>query len=190
MGRLTHTPSGFRRAMQMSDTSVFIFVEGKKTDPYFYSKLATACAQMRALKFEIVKASTLDGSGGKSALIRYYQYLMANDSLMSRLQQKKTVAIFFLDKDIDDVTNKILYSNHVIYSEHHSVENYLFLEGSLCDSIAASCNFEPGRVETFMQNQRQWLREKAERWTDWISFCIYSHKFGLPGETNFRLNAS
>ena len=37
MARLLHSFAGYLRSMQVSSTNLFIFVEGKQSDPFFYA---------------------------------------------------------------------------------------------------------------------------------------------------------
>src|SRR5262245_19538834 len=102
MSRLTHSPQGYLRQMQMSNFRVWIFVEGK-SDRYFYSKLAAATAQSLARKrsYIVISADELptQGAGGKSVLLGYFDFLKLGRRLVSRLAGHITRAVFFLDKD-------------------------------------------------------------------------------------------
>jgi len=174
----------------MSHTSVFAFIEGKSIDPYFYGKLTDAVPDFNGFSRDIVRATSLQESGGKGVLTDFYQFLLARNSLMMCFQGKITLALFFLDKDIDDVLNRRLFSEHVIYTEYYSVENYLFREGRLSEAIAAACSFEPERTQQAIGSQAIWLKSKASFWKDWLIYCVLSQKLGIVGQGNFSRNES
>src|SRR5260370_25975172 len=127
MTRLIHTRGGFKRLMQMAKVTVFVFVEGKDVDPYFYGEICHRVLADANVSYEIVRASRIAQSGGKEPLLGFYSYLSATGSLLTTFQGKRLAAICFLDNDIDDVLHEKRHSDHIVYTEHYSVENHLFV---------------------------------------------------------------
>lgn len=73
MSRLRHTHRGFQRYMQISQTQLFIFVEGKIIDPHFYGKVCESAFQDTRIRYQIRTAKELPGdTGGKKALISFF----------------------------------------------------------------------------------------------------------------------
>jgi len=82
MARLTHTYAGFKRYMQMAGKpTLFIFVEGLDIDPYFYGEICEPILSSANVAYEVVGASRLADSGGKTVLLGFYEYLSAANSL-------------------------------------------------------------------------------------------------------------
>jgi len=171
--------------MQMAHkTTVFIFVEGQSIDPYFYGEI---CEPLLAdIAYEIVGAWTLGDSGGKDVLLGFYDYLAATNSLLTTFQGKRLAAIFFLDKDLDDVLHKRRYSDHIVYTEHYAVENYLFLEGDLARAAAAASSLERRELVAAIGDQRAWHRSGAEAWRDWVTLCVFAQKHDVGTPYNYR----
>jgi len=74
-GRLTHSRGGYLRYMQMSQTRLFIFVEGW-SDTFFYSSLAALHCNPGGLRYELATPKALPGSAfGKPALLEFLEFL-------------------------------------------------------------------------------------------------------------------
>src|SRR4051812_4442004 len=138
MGRLIRPPSAFKRYMQMSSTTVFVFVEGFDHDPYFYGRVCDPVLNTLELKYEIVAGWRLQDYGGKQVLLNFFQYLSTTNCLLSTFNGKRVLCLFFVDKDLDDILNEKIPSQHVVYTRYYSVENYLFVHGDLIDASASA----------------------------------------------------
>ena len=69
MNRLHHSYNGYLRSMQMSETQLFVFVEGKQCDPFFFSQICSTSLDQH-LRYEIATAQQIPGdAGGKQRLI-------------------------------------------------------------------------------------------------------------------------
>src|SRR5216684_3889626 len=102
--------------MQMSATRVFIFVEGRNTDVFFYGEISRPVCEALGLEHEIVRADRVSGSGGKQSLLALYTYLKTRDSLVDRSKATESWCLFYLDKDVDDILRQVLLSPHVVYT--------------------------------------------------------------------------
>src|ERR1019366_5882509 len=147
MKRLRHTPEGFVKYMQMSSRSLFVFVEGTKVDRYFYSRICGQVCSKKDVGYQAVAAAELDGSGGgKSRLLNFFKVLDGSGSLVSNFKGKKTTAIFFLDKDIDDILGRKVASPHVVYTPTYDVEALIFQQGELIGPAAAMASMDPAEL--------------------------------------------
>ena len=194
MNRLRHSPSGYLRYMQMSRTQVFAFVEGKKIDPFFYGKVCDSVCQSVRVSYEICSARELpEGAGGKQVLIGFFDYLRRESALINNFNGKNTKAIFFLDKDVDDFLGKQLCSEHVVYTEYYDVENYLFIEGDIGEAAAACASMDSQLVLSGLGDYEDWRRRVAERWKEWVKFCLFAVQRDIRCECNYgvtsRINA-
>jgi hypothetical protein len=185
MARLTSSRTGYKRRMQMAGkVTVFVFVEGHNVDPYFYGEI---CEPLLATAgYEIVRAWTFADSGGKDPLLGFYDYLAATNSLLATFQGKRLAAIFFLDKDLDDILHARRYSDHIIYTQHYAIENYLFVEGDLVRAAASASSLERRELAEAIGDQRLWRLRKAEAWREWVTLCIFAQKYSIGGPYNYR----
>jgi hypothetical protein len=90
--------------MQMSPVKLFVFVEGKQNDPYFYGKLCDTVCKPRSVNYLLIKAEMYSTSGGKGSVLKYFHYLRTINSLVDNFQGKRTLSIFFVDKDLDGIS--------------------------------------------------------------------------------------
>lgn len=174
--RLTYTSDkAFFRSLQMSRTNLFIFIEGK-TDRYLYSKICESHFLNSKETYEIRLAAELPGNqGGKKRLIKYFKYLNRSKDLVNNSFSKKTICLFLVDKDVDDILNKIIVSDHLHYTKYYSIENYFFLYGNIIESIAAATSLEHKKLmKHFNIDNSMWCKNAAVNWKEWVKFCVFS----------------
>lgn len=187
MSRLIHSNTGHIRLMQLSSTQLFVFVEGKQSDPYFFANVCTASLPNN-IRFEISSAQQLPGgAGGKEALLNHFKYLRQRKSLISSFKGKRTACIFILDKDIDDIKRKQLRSSHIVYTQHYDVQNYIFEHGDLVTGAAAAASIDPRKLHSVLGNSSEWCRRASHLWRDWIALCFRLIEDGIRGEANYSV---
>lgn len=122
MKQLTHKSfDTFLRKMQMSRTKLFVFVEGKRNDPFFYGNICGKIFSNSNISYKIYTSKDIPGqSVEKLALCNFFKYLEQRSELLNEFKGMKTAAIFFLDKDIDDLLDTQIISDHVVYSYYSS----------------------------------------------------------------------
>jgi len=173
MARIVHSQNGLLRYMQMSEAILFAFVEGKKIDPFFYGQICASACKQRQIKYALIKANELPpGAGGKPKLLKYYDYLLGRKKLSSNLGGKRAVAVFFLDKDIDDISKRWKKSRYIIYTRYYDVHNEIFLNGDLTQGCAAAASLDPTDLKPLFSNSSQWCVQAAARWKDWVVLCV------------------
>jgi len=186
--RLIHTPQGFLRSMQMSRSTLFAFVEGKQHDPFVFGMLCSSVCSPRNVTYQICKANELLGSsGGKTALLTFHEYLRRRKALTTVLGGKTTHAIFFIDKDIDDILRCQRKCCHLVYTRYYDIQNDIFLNGRILEAVAASASLDPRTLTPFFANGRSWCRIAAERWKDWVILCIIATLRCINHQCNYRV---
>jgi hypothetical protein len=191
MTRLRHSWTGFCRYMQVSNRRFFGFVEGKDSDRYFYGRLCECVCTKLNVSYEIVIADQLSvaGSGGKQILLDFFRYVRRINFLNNEFQGKVTTALFFVDKDIDDIERKLLRSDHVVYTEHYQVENYLFIYGNLIDSAAAAAGLDRNLVLARLGDLSTWRRSRAQLWSEWVKICVFVKSRRVRGTANYGITS-
>lgn len=186
MNRLIHSLNGFIRSMQMSQTQVFVFVEGD-IDTYFYGKVAKSVCSSMSILYEIYKTEQLsDYAKGKTSLLIFYKLLKRRSALIDNFKGKVTGSIFFLDKDIDDLLRTQYRSEHVVYTKYYDVENHIFKEGDLGEALAVIASIDIRQFLKNMGSSEDWRREVAEYWKDWVKLCIFARRRKIEGEYNYK----
>lgn len=189
MSRLRHTNSGYLRLMQMSSTILYIFVEGKQADSYFYAKVCASTPNFPA-QYEIHLAQQLPGeTGGKKSILKFFTYVRGRNALVSSFGGQKTTCIFFLDKDVDDLRRRKKRSPHVIYTEHYDVQNYIFNHGDLVNGVAAAASIDPEVLNGQLNDALSWCLGVARLWREWVSLCVSMMEDGISCEATYSVNS-
>jgi hypothetical protein len=171
MNRLIHSFDAHRRAMQLSRTPIFVFVEGDNDVPV-YAKISKIACLGKPIFCEVVKAKQLNSQGGgKEILLKYHEYLKTCNSLIDNFHGKKTLSFIYLDKDIDDLMKIMERSGHIAYTQMYNIENYLFLYGNLSKSISQLSQYL--KQDSF-SNAAAWSKRYSTQWIDWVKICVFS----------------
>jgi hypothetical protein len=190
MNRLYHSPAAFRRYMEMSSTQMFIFVEGKETDAFFYDRICVAVCNGAGVKHEIVRANRFAASGGKQVLLSLFRALDGSGGLSGKSGDETWSCLFYLDKDVDDVLHQALCSPHIVYTPFYTVENALFMYGDVIRAAAAASSLELRKIEARIRESRTWRLTVAGVWKEFTALCLFGQKYGLACDCRYGRNVS
>jgi hypothetical protein len=173
--------------MQMSSTQLFVFVEGKQLDPFFYASVCQTVSDA-ASRYEICRAVDLSGTGGgKAVLLTFFVYLRSKGQLISLFKGKRTAAIFFVDKDLDDVRRTRKRSAHVVYTTYYDVENHIFEHGDLIRGAASAASVDPALLLPVLSDARVWCQRSARRWREWLVLCLCVSEMQVSCQATYRV---
>jgi len=174
----------------MSAARVFIFVEGRNTDVFFYGEVSRPVCEAVGLECEIVRADRVSSTGGKQGLLALYRHFEATDSLTERSKGTESWCLFYLDKDVDDILGELVLSPHIIYSPCYTVENALFMFGDLIRAMAAASSLDTARLARRIPDKTAWARGKATAWREFVALCLFSEKQGIHTDCTYNCNSS
>ena len=158
--------------MQMSSSTLFGFVEGF-SDRYIYSRVVDDTCASRNIKYEIVTAEELPGqAGGKTALLSFFDYAKRATLLRNDLQGKRTVSLFFLDKDVDDIFRRRRRSSHVVYTRTYDIEGTLFRFADVARAAAGASCLDLNSTRVALGSSSLWCRKAASAWIEWVKLCL------------------
>jgi hypothetical protein len=188
--RLTHTSKkSFKRYMQMSRAKIFVFVEGQ-TDRYFYDEICKNVLIPVGIDYEICLSQEIPkNTPGKTGLLAFFKHLKRVSSLEDDFKGKKTISVFYLDKDIDEILGKSKESDHLIYTKYYNLENYFFIYGDLVQATAAAVALDTASVQHRLGSNNVWRRRVAENWKDWVKLCVYSKKHNINYDCNYGVHS-
>ncbi|WP_341915510.1 DUF4435 domain-containing protein [Polaromonas sp. YR568] len=190
MTRLVHSPQGFVRALEISRCNFFAFVEGG-LDRAFYDRLFFRMFGGGAINYRIIAAKELPGAtGGKTALLTFFQTLRRSGKLASEAFGKKSVNAFFADKDIDDVLRTQLRSKHLIYTDTYDLEGSLFKNGDLHRAVADACGMSLQQAALLIGNQQVWVEGCVKNWREWTVLCMVSHVKSVNSGCTFERSSA
>lgn len=184
MNRLVRAPRGFIRALQMSRVRLNVFVEGE-LDSYFYGQI---CQQelVGPFVYRIIRSDQLATPGsGKSHMLRLFCSMRRRGLLLLDFKGHKSAALFFVDKDVDDLHRTIKRSAHLVYTQYYEVENYVFKHGKLISAISAACLKDTSDVERLILMPDEWPRRAAILWADWLKLCVAGCLLQADGVCNY-----
>ena len=185
MSRLIRSCAAFRRSMQISAVALFVFVEGQDSDPYFYDRLCASALGKLNATYRIVRADRIASTGGKQALVSFYDYLRTVSSLVDSFKGKRTGSLFYLDKDLDDLLHSKVFSDHIVYTRYYHVENYLFVEGDLHEGASSAASLDRGSLAPTLGDAADWRVRKATLWKDWVVLCLFAEVFEVPSRCRY-----
>ena len=167
--------------MQVSEVPLYVFVEGSE-DRYFYSRIVDSECHPAELEYKVVTGEEIHGGdgGGKDVLMKFFDYLDERNSLTGTFRGKRTVAMFFVDKDIDDILGVLKSSEQLMYTELYDVESYLFNPGDLGLAAAGAAALDINSVQTYLGDYPEWRRRAAESWKSWVTVCVFAQAYA-PG---------
>lgn len=188
MNRLGRSFKAFLRKAQMSRYDIFVFVEGDKVDPYFYDEITKSVCSSTNTTYQICRSYEFDGErGGKDILISYYRYLRSKSALIDSFKGKKTLSVFYLDKDIDDLLRKKALSPHVVYTKNYDAESHVFVNGDLTRAVATATSITIDEATNLIGNQQHWHSTVTNLWKEWIKICIFVAKKNIGNIANYRV---
>lgn len=159
--------------LQMSNSQVFAFVEGG-LDRNFYDRLLEKRCE-NDLHYEVYAAKELPGAtGGKKPLISFHETLRKNQRLENVWFGKKYICLFFVDKDIDEVTGDLVESAHFLYTDTYDLEGHLLSCGDLSRAIADAAHLTYKQSSAAIGNSKRFIIDQTEDWGDWLVVCILS----------------
>jgi len=180
--------SGYIRSLQMSQIQLFAYVEGKESDAFFYGKLCEVVNREHGILRQLRSAKELPtAAGGKNALLEFHSILRQRAKLISTLNGKKTGILFFVDKDIDDLTRKKCRSQHVIYTNYYDVQNHITRSSKFLESVSSAASVDQYDLEVNPKFSVDWAQNAALRWKDWVKLCIFSKKHNVHNVSGYRV---
>jgi hypothetical protein len=123
-------------------------------------------------------------------LTKFFEYLRDNHSLLDQSTPEPKLAMFYIDKDVDDLFGKLLISNHIVYTPFYSIENHLFHEGELISSIATAGSLDIELVHARIPEPKVWRTRVATHWRDWLALCLLARKLSLPHPASYAMHGS
>jgi len=189
MNKLQHSVSATKRALQISRHQLFVFVEGQ-SDLFFYGEICSiVCNSKQQYHIYSVNKTQFCNDefhdkqlSGKSGLIDLFACFQKNSLLTIHFKGEKKVAIFFLDKDVDDLLGKQIDSEHLIYTEYYDVENHIFKEGNVIKGTASAIGMTTQEVCEKILNSHNWMSEVATQWKLYVKLCFFAVRTGTTVE--------
>lgn len=187
MKRLVHSSSGTFRSHNISNTAVFAYVEGGLDRVFFDRLLTQACGDNIPYEVQAAKETSIQ-LGGKTGLLSLFEEFKISDNLYQDKFGKKTVCIFFADKDIDDHLKTMVESDHFIYTTTYDLEGHLLDCGDLSRALSDAALITKAQATDFIKDKKIFFRQIAVACKDWLALCILSHSNSINVGCNYNMN--
>lgn len=183
MNRLVYSEDGLIRAMEMSSSRIFAFVEGgidRVVVGEVLSKLEPGG--------KVYAAKELPGQvGGKPGLEAWYSALSRKSKLRWMAFDKRISATFFVDKDVDDIRRTMTKCDHIYYTKNYDIEGDLISDGPADAAIRRCLRVtEEQAVHIFGSTLSLWIKDRVEEWAEWCALCMVSAVYKIPGGCSFK----
>ncbi len=153
----------------MSRSGLAVFVEGFE-DLYFFGRVAETAGFPDA---RLAFAGELPGGvPGKRGLEEFYAYLRTRGLLDGVFKGKRTVCVFYVDKDLDDFLRRKRRSRHFVYTSSYDLDGLLFQHGPVAEALSAASNLPLADTRAAFVG-RVWACEQARKWREWIDLCFF-----------------
>jgi hypothetical protein len=183
--RLHHSSKGFWKLLQISTFQLFAFVEGPSDSP-FYDGICSQVCKSRGIPFQVRTAVELPGAtGGKPGLLAYFQELRRRNRLLTSFKGKKMAIVFFLDKDVEDISRRKKRSPFLIYTRWYDVENHIIENCNIIRAAKIAAGLDQQTLEPFLNDSMAWRRSASARWKDWVKLCLFARLQGLNCDCSF-----
>jgi hypothetical protein len=174
------------RSLQVSRARIHGFVEGRAVDSYFYGRLCEYTVDGLFL-YRILRADQIpgSGSGGKTVLLNFHDRLRRQKRLVSNFKGHESTTVFFIDKDVDDLTRRMKRSAHIVYTPTYDIEAWVYREGDLADSVAAACSLDKQTVVQILGTGDAWRKTSMNKWKSWLHLCCLTQVLHIADVVNF-----
>jgi hypothetical protein len=178
---------GYLRSLQISRHQLFAFVEGTEVDPFFFGEVCRVASEPRGLSYRVRSAKELSQAGGKQTLLNFYRFVKKKHKLQFTFGGKTTLLVFYLDKDVDDLTRRLCRSRHVYYTRYYDVQNHVFKHANLLRGAATAASLDPVELSEVLPTLRSnWCEGAVRRWREWLVSCVIAVKHRVP-VPNYRV---
>jgi hypothetical protein len=187
MGRLAFSTSAFYRRLRMSKKArVFLIVEGKNHDQWYYESL---CNANRELKSAGVISYTSNSIGrefgnenlqGKAGVLAVHDHLKSIGGLTSGSGPNKKTVMCCLDADHDRILNKIRRSRHITYTQLPDVEAHLIDDCDPVELISRLLSAPDRSMASTMASLGDWRLTFALESREWFILCHTCFELSIP----------
>jgi len=175
--------------MQISRVQVIVLVEGL-VDHLFYGGICQHALRGLHVVHEIRLAQELPpATGGKPGLLAFHDYLAARNALNIVFQGKRTISLFFLDRDLDGYVGELRRSGDAAYTRYFDVDSDVFWEGQVARAASAAAMLDPAWLAPRFGNEVQWRRNCATHWKEWVKLCVFTQVAGLNCVCNYGVKS-
>ncbi|AHH94243.1 hypothetical protein [Kutzneria albida] len=181
MAKLNRDPASFRRRLQMASSDVvFVFIEGKETDPWFYDEILSNHPKLQGVQIavlEVEHATKNQGTpkaGGKGRALTLYEELRRSNGLLFDDNGRTRAVMFCLDADHDRILNKVRRSRHITYTLLPDSEAHVYDSCSIGEIARSVMSLTAPQAKAVESSLGDYRYELFKLWENWLALCWLS----------------
>lgn len=192
MRRLAFSSEAFKRRLGMARSArLFLVMEGKSVDPWYYEELCQRDPVISASGVMLYRAQALGREigerglpGGKTGVLAIYDRLRDLGALHVKTKAGQRSVMFCLDADHDRILNRTRRSKHVTYTQLPDIEAQLLdsVDQSRLIAMTMSCTKSDAAVAH--AHFGDWRLQYANLIRDWVVACHLGKELGIVGAPN------
>ena len=173
MNKITRGAAAFAKRVMIGGRRVWFITEGKNHDVRFYDLVMRTSGVLVDGDYDVRPGESIkshDGSsaGGKKRLLALHDYYRRKGELVQTSKEGSKAIFFLLDKDVDNLTNRMRRTPHVVYTEYGDVESEIFARGDIERALADTLGLTRAEAEAARLHLGHPLKDLSELWHQWI----------------------
>ncbi|MFD3458410.1 hypothetical protein ACFWVM_01760 [Nocardia fluminea] len=161
---------------------LFLVIEGKKTEPWFYDEICMASPKIRNLKYAVYPVETVARGatgGGKTQVFQVFDEVRKSGALSHRTAANQAAVMFCVDADHDRIIGGMRRSKNITYTALPDVEAHIFDDFDIEVFLRRSYSACDADLRSFSNSLRDWRNGVARQWRPWFEMCLTAHYCGL-----------
>jgi hypothetical protein len=167
-------------------TKLFIVVEGKSTDVWFYDEiirqsgsLSGEASRIYPVEFVSRGLDGKDSGAGKKRVISLFKYLSSTSGFTLESGGSRRTMAFCVDADHDHVVDSKIEDDHFIYTELPDAEAHLAEAVDLHLIGRRMLSASAADATAYVRSLEGWRDELAQSWREWFVLCLTYYYGGL-----------
>ncbi|MDO5644842.1 MAG: hypothetical protein Q4G21_03985 [Dermabacter sp.] len=181
---------GFARRVKMSESDLWLVVEGRNHDRVHYELLLKALpsTQNLSVAFHLAEEIELGGvsAGGKPHALALHDHLQKGMKLTTSNSFSSSTIVFMLDRDRDDFEGKLRKFGHIAYTYGNDVEADILLHADIWAAFRATYGVDTSisqKIESLIDDVPTKL---LDIWESWQVLSLTALYCGVQGCAPFK----
>lgn len=170
--------------MMSQDAALFLIVEGRDTDQWFYEKLAKKSPKLKKYGYQVWRIESISvapsgqATGGKQAILKFRDQLLANGGLTVSTRRGPRSVMFCLDSDHDRLARTAIRCRHVTYTQLPDAEAHVLDAADIGEALASAMSLSDQRKSELLASLGDMRGKLAEKWAEWFLVCALNGVLG------------
>jgi hypothetical protein len=168
-----------------NNESIFVIVEGKKNDRWYFDRLLRVeddLAELGILTYTVASltrnVTSPTGQQGKSGVLDLFRTLRASQQLRAQNSTGTKTMVFCVDADHDRFTGRMMRSDHLVYTRLPDVEAQILEDAELRDIVSIVASLPPDDAKAVVDSLGDWASNLVAGRLEWMILCCTAETIG------------